>query len=62
MIRQAIETNTADLLAYEEDGVVVITLNRPQARNAMSGEMNAGLADALDYAERTASVRAAADF
>lgn len=58
MGRHDIATNTDDLLAHEEDGVVVITLNRPEARNAMSGEMNAGLAAALDYAECTASVRA----
>lgn len=58
MGKTAITTNTDDLVAHEEDGVVVITLNRPEARNAMSGEMNAGLAEALDYAERTASVRA----
>ena len=56
-IKHSIETQTEDLLAHEQDGVVVITLNRPQARNAMSGEMNAGLAMALDYAERTPSVR-----
>jgi len=56
--RKNIDTRTGDLLAYEEDSVVVITLNRPEARNAMSGEMNAGLAQALDYAERAASVRA----
>ncbi len=37
--------------------MVVITLNRPQARNAMSGEMVAGLDRTLDYAERTADVR-----
>lgn len=58
MTKQTIDTKTNDLLAHEEDGVVVITLNRPKARNAMSGEMNAGLAEALDYAERAASVRA----
>lgn len=45
------------LLAYEEDGVAVITLNRPEARNAMSGDMNAGLARALEHAERSPSVR-----
>lgn len=56
--RKDIDTRTDDLLAYEEDSVVVITLNRPDARNAMSGEMNEGLAQALDYAERAASVRA----
>ena len=45
------------LLAREEDGIAVITLNRPEARNAMSGDMNAALARVLDYAERTPSVR-----
>lgn len=57
MSRQDIATDTEDLLAYEEDGIAVITLNRPQARNAMSGEMNAGLEKALDHAERSASIR-----
>jgi len=33
-------------------------LNRPQARNAMSGDMNAALASTLEYAESAASVRA----
>jgi 2-(1,2-epoxy-1,2-dihydrophenyl)acetyl-CoA isomerase len=53
-----IDTGTEDILAFEDDGVVVITLNRPQARNAMSGEMTAGLEKTLDYAERAAQVRA----
>ncbi len=57
MARDAIETGTEDILAYEEDGVAVITLNRPKARNAMSGPMNAGLEKALDYAERAAQIR-----
>lgn len=58
MARDDIDTGTQDILAYQDDGVVVITLNRPQARNAMSGEMNAGLEKTLDYAERAAEVRA----
>ncbi len=58
MAKQDIDTGTEDILAHEEDGVVVITLNRPEARNAMSGEMNAGLEQTLDYAERSADVRA----
>ena len=57
MAEQKIDTGTEDILAHEDDGVVVITLNRPQARNAMSGEMNAGLEQTLDYAERSADVR-----
>jgi 2-(1,2-epoxy-1,2-dihydrophenyl)acetyl-CoA isomerase len=54
---QQIETGTEHLLAREEDGVAVLTLNRPEARNAMSADMNAGLERALDYAERSNSVR-----
>ena len=38
-----VETGTEDLLAENQDGVGIITLNRPEARNAMSGEMNAAL-------------------
>ena len=54
MAKDAIETGTEDLLAFEEDGVAVLTLNRPQARNAMSAQMNAALADALaEGIERT---------
>ncbi len=58
MAQVTIDTGTEDLLAHEEDGVAVITLNRPQARNAMSGALTQGLALALGYAERTSSVRA----
>ncbi|HEX7035156.1 MAG TPA: enoyl-CoA hydratase [Pseudomonadales bacterium] len=59
MSRVTIETGIASdhLLAWEEDGIAVLTLNRPEARNAMSADMNAGLARALDYAERSPSVR-----
>lgn len=59
MSRTTIDTgiDSDHLLAYEEDGVAVLTLNRPEARNAMSGDMNAALARALDHAERAPSVR-----
>jgi 2-(1,2-epoxy-1,2-dihydrophenyl)acetyl-CoA isomerase len=59
MTRTTIDTGISSdhLLAHEEDGVAVITLNRPQARNAMSGDMNAALARALEYAEQASSVR-----
>ena len=35
-----IETGTDHLLAKIENGVGYLTMNRPDARNAMSGEMN----------------------
>jgi 2-(1,2-epoxy-1,2-dihydrophenyl)acetyl-CoA isomerase len=58
MSRTELSTGTDQCLAYEEDGVAVMTLNRPQARNALTKEMLAGLEKALDYAERSRSVRA----
>lgn len=57
MARKPIDTGTEDLLTHEEDGVAVITLHRPHARNAMSAAMNAALSRMLDRAERSASVR-----
>lgn len=57
MAKEVIDTGTEDCLAHLEDNVAVITLNRPQARNAMSGPMTAALDRALDHAERSADVR-----
>jgi 2-(1,2-epoxy-1,2-dihydrophenyl)acetyl-CoA isomerase len=57
MAIEPIDTGTEELLAHQEDGVAVITLNRPEARNAMSAAMNSGLAKALDEAERNPAVR-----
>ncbi|MEM9623366.1 MAG: enoyl-CoA hydratase [Pseudomonadota bacterium] len=57
MTETQIDTGTDDCLAHIEDGVATITLNRPEARNAMSGPMTQGLERALDHAERNADVR-----
>ena len=43
----AIDTGTQDLLADLDAGVLTLTLNRPEALNAMSGDMTAALADQL---------------
>ena len=43
----SIDTGTDDLLATVEDGVAVVTMNRPERRNAMSGAMNQALARVL---------------
>ncbi len=53
---RVIETGTEHLQARVEDGVAILTMNRPERRNALSGEMLAGLALALDEAERALDV------
>lgn len=50
-------TGTDHLLAALDDGVLTLTMNRPEARNAMSGEMNAALGAALAKAELDPEVR-----
>ena len=52
-----IDTGTEDLLANLDEGVLTLTLNRPPARNAMSGEMTAALAQQLADAELNTKVR-----
>ncbi len=52
-----VDTGTEDLLVTIEDGVGVITLNRPEARNAMSGEMNAALQKVLADFELNPAVK-----
>src|SRR6266568_2032678 len=42
----------------EQDGhVVIVTMNRPEARNALSSDMLVGLAEAWAYMSETPSVR-----
>lgn len=52
-----IDTGTNDLLASLENGVAVLTLNRPDARNAMSGPMNAALQTQLAELELNPAVK-----
>jgi len=54
---RTIETGTDHLRAEVADGVAVLTMNRPEARNAMSGEMLSGLRAALDDVETAPDVR-----
>jgi 2-(1,2-epoxy-1,2-dihydrophenyl)acetyl-CoA isomerase len=53
----SINTETEDLLADLDAGVLTITLNRPQARNAMSEAMNQALAAQLAAAELDPEVK-----
>ena len=38
---------TEHLIETRTDGIATLTMNRPEARNAMSGEMMAALSEAL---------------
>jgi 2-(1,2-epoxy-1,2-dihydrophenyl)acetyl-CoA isomerase len=48
---------TDHLIETLEDGVATLTMNRPEARNALSGEMNAGLLEALQRLSYDRNVR-----
>jgi isohexenylglutaconyl-CoA hydratase len=48
---------TGHVLLEERGGVLALTLNRPEARNAMTGEMVAALAAAIQRAEESEAVR-----
>src|ERR1700677_1813021 len=50
-------TGTTDLLAALDEGVLTLTLNRPEARNAMSRAMNQALARQLAVAALEPNVR-----
>lgn len=48
---QHIDTGTPDLLAEVDDGVAVVTMNRPERRNALSRDMAQALAAVLRQLE-----------
>jgi len=53
-----LDTGTEDLLGEVDDGVALLTLNRPERRNAFSSAMVNALGDALAKLERDESVGA----
>ncbi len=53
----AIDTGTPDLLANLDAGVLTLTMNRPEARNAMSAAMNQALQQQLAAAELDPAVK-----
>ena len=54
----ALDTGTEDLLAEVDDGVAVLTLNRPARRNALSPAMVEALARVLEQVETSDDVGA----
>ena len=57
MAASLIDTGTPDLLATLEGGVLTLTMNRPEARNAMSRAMNQALQEQLAAAEFDPAVK-----
>ncbi|MDA7418561.1 enoyl-CoA hydratase [Xenophilus arseniciresistens] len=57
MTATALNTGTPELLASLEAGVLTLTLNRPEARNAMTRAMNQALAEQLARAELDPEVK-----
>jgi 2-(1,2-epoxy-1,2-dihydrophenyl)acetyl-CoA isomerase len=53
----SIDTGSDHLQARIEDGVAILTMNRPERRNAFSDEMLGGMATALRVAEASDEVR-----
>ena len=53
-----IDTGTEHLLAHREGGVLVLTMNRPERRNALSAEMLRAMATQLAEADHDADTRA----
>lgn len=52
------ETNQSVVLVERVDNVMVITINRPDARNAVNAGVSAGVGGALDEAEADPEIRA----
>lgn len=49
---------TTDVLLHLDDGVLVVTINRPAKKNAITAQMYRALADAITEADRRDDVRA----
>ncbi len=58
MAAHTIDTRTDDLIARIEDGVAVLTMNRPQRRNALSQEMLRAMGEVLAACESDPDVGA----
>ncbi len=56
MTQSKIESGTDDLLAHVDNGVAVLTMNRPERRNALSGDMLEALGRMLAWCESDPAV------
>ena len=46
-----------DVLVRRENGVLIVTINRPKQRNAVNGAVSAGIARALDLLDSSSELR-----
>lgn len=58
MTIRKIETGTNDLLAHVDRGVAVVTMNRPERRNALSNDMLRAMGEVLAHCESDGEVGA----
>ena len=56
---ETLDISTDDCIVERDGAVVIMTMNRPEKRNALSPTMLVGLADAYAYVDDTPEVRAA---
>lgn len=56
---ETLDISTDDCIVERDGPVVIITMNRPEKKNALSPTMLVGLADAYSYVDGTDDVRAA---
>ena len=56
---ETLDISTDDCVVERDGAVVIMTMNRPEKRNALSPTMLVGLADAYTYIDNTPEVRAA---
>ena len=54
---EKIDTGTDHLIFEKANGVALLTMNRPEARNAMSGEMNQAMQEVLAEVEIDKEIR-----
>ena len=55
---RSIDTGTSQLLAHVQEGVAILTLNRPEARNALSTELSPALRRMIGQLGADSAVRA----
>jgi enoyl-CoA hydratase len=55
---ERLDISTDDCIAERDGGIVILTMNRPEKKNALSPAMLVGLADGYQYADEHDEVRA----